>query len=1330
MSCVLVLILIVAGVGSNPARGGSNDNNVQWIELYHHAPGYSPTGEFVPGEAFTFRDVHANGQVYDDTNVGITILVDQDDLTSANVRYWVGSEGWAAMNWQKNWTGIFHGQASNAYGVWRASMPSFNTGTTVYYRIQLNDGSDTDWLFASGNDSQNPLGQWVADNATGGDWSYTILDDDTTGPAFSDAEWNVTQANRACVRIFDDQTASSDNDSGVYDDATGSGGQGVYLRWDTTRATVDGGGGSEVQLSLNSGERYCTDSDINPGSTFYFRIYAYNNDADNGQSSDRSQGVSATFASAPTSGASPDGNVWWNEAYHNTRASYYRTPFGAVPTGAAIDIRLRAAVNDLSNATLVVYNAEGGTIWNVQNTPASTDSNYAYYRFTIPAQATTRMLYYKFRLQDGSDCDWYVDDYAHNSYDHEDRYENGTGMMVPGLAGNPCSDTAAGYGDNSFNIMVYDASAYTNHLDAWAQNAIIYQIMPDRFRSGDAANHDDWPYDVYGVANIYHNQWNEPVCDPRSTDGGDGAAECQQNAWSADFFGGDLQGVMDQLDYLQSIGITALYLNPIFAAPSNHGYDTSDYLHINPRYGNNALFATLNTQAEARGIKIILDGVFNHTGSDSVYFDRYNHWNASGAAASGNDGSGGCENQASPYNGLYTFNAGSGPCTGRTDGNQQYNSWWGYDTLPLLNENAAVQNLVFDWGNDNIPANHVIQYWNSQGADGWRFDVADEVSHTFWQNFRTRVKNDDNLNGPLYSEVWYEASPWLYGDQLDATMNYRFRKTVLGFLIDSTWTDNDSNGDQTMVALSASEFDYALNSIREDYPTPAWYAMMNLVDSHDTNRALFVLRERSADLTASLAKMKLLAALQFTLPGAPTIYYGDEVGLGARDYAGYGTWGAGLDVSGTIQDDPYNRASYPWNEEAGVITGTLPVGLPNAALRDAYRTLGLARNNYDVLRTGDLVTLHIHDANRTYAYARTDANGAPDCAITLINRNTSQQVITLANVLPAACQDDTYYDVLHGGTAYIASGDDLATVTLAALDAALLVPQFGTPATLPPVDVTVTTSAVRIPAGGQVVVSATVRTLGGQTAPAGLAVNFVALSGSGRVITATATTNAQGIATSIYTTTRGIYDASVLQASLTSSDGKVRKGQAAVYSGYRQIVSSNLVVATGIGPQRVDLAPVYLLKRGLGEPVVALAVFAGNPVSNNPSSDIRSNFVDIHLSSATDVDALHIAIDCSSDCATGASLWWWDDSTTVWRAISGATFSASQASFVVTSASTPNLSQLNGTPFVVAGQQPTALGVQRLDGRSSPANGLALLLASLLLAAGGAGLLWWRQRRA
>lgn len=1033
--------------------------------------------------------------------------------------------------------------------------------------------------------------------------------------------------------------------------------------------------------------------------------------------------ISYDSARAGGRGAAEDGDVWWNEVLHDTRNGYYRAPFGAVPIGQPVTIRLRTAAGDLSDAALVVYNMNladdndgtpDGIFWQVQGTPVSSDGTYDMYQFTIPAASDARTLYYKFRLRDGADCDWYVDDSAHNSYDHEDRYENGRGMMSEGQSGNVCADSAAIYATNTFDITVYEQSAFTDHLDSWAANAVIYQILPDRFRNGDTSNDNAWPYpDVYGNPIRLHATWNEPVEDARVT-----------NQWSRDFFGGDLQGVMDELDYLQNMGVTAIYLNPIFSSPSNHGYDTTDYLHISPRYGDNALFALLNTEAEARGIKLILDGVFNHTGSDSVYFDRYNHWNADGTPNTAANGSGACENESSPYNAFYGFHAGVGPCNGRTDGNQNYDSWWGYDTLPNLTDyiaDNAVRDFIFDVDNDGdngvgvagYPTASVIQYWYAQGADGWRFDVADELPHDFWQQFRSQVKGSDGLNGPLYSEVWYEATPWLYGDQLDATMNYRYRKAVLGFLIDTTWTDNDNNNDQTMWALSPSEFDYVLGSIREDYPREAWYTMMNLMDSHDTNRALFVLRQQSTDLAAALAKMGMMAALQFTYPGAPTIYYGDETGLGAVDWGGEATWGAGKTVSGIVQDDPYNRNPYPWADESG----GLPAGLPDTNLQNAYRTLALTRNNYDVLRGGDVTTLLTDDANDVYAYARTDSNGVPQCAVAIFNRNTGTQTVMLdMTAVSAACPNGlTLQDVLHGGTDWTISAGRLTVNNLAGLNSAILVPAFDNPNTvdlvpsLPPVHISASAAAVQVAANGSTTISAVVTDIAGQPLPAGVIVNFAVISGLGS-IEETAVTDATGTATATFTAPANSV-MTVVQASIMAPDGTVYSHAVTLFVAYLATVNHVATQETRIGPETVTLpGVVQATKVGRGEPVLTLADLTAVPNANNALSP----YVNLHLTDATHVDALVITVPYTDETGENTHRLYFYLGEGVWQEVSDSVVDtiANTVTFTATAVSTPPLIDLTGTPtpaladltgaFFVVGNaggvlQPTAVSLITLS---------------------------------
>jgi uncharacterized repeat protein (TIGR01451 family) len=920
----------------------------------------------------------------------------------------------------------------------------------------------------------------------------------------------------------------------------------------------------------------------------------------------------------------------------------------------------------------------------------SSDGTYDYWEATIAAAdtASPRQLYYKFILVDGTAEDWYVDDWSHNEYDHEDRYENGSGQMVD-------DGTAGAYANNSFTLTVYAPDMATTVPD-WAKNAVIYQIMPDRFRNGDPSNDTGWPagYDVYGNAPMTHSTWNEAPVNPREAP--------YLNFWSADFFGGDLQGIMDELDYLESLGVTAIYLNPIFMSPSNHGYDTTDYLHINSRYGDNALFEQLADEAEERGIYLILDGVFNHSGSDSRYFDRYHRWDANGNPASGDDGSGACEAAASPFAGFFTLiDDGTGPCYG----GRSYDSWFGYDSLPVLIDtvpNNSLRDYVFDVDNDgnngidSAPA--VIQFWYGLGADGWRFDVANEIPHDFWQQFRTQVKTHDGQMGPLYSEVWYEAQPWLLGNELDATMNYRYRKAVLGFLVDSEWTDNDNNGDQTMYQLSPTQFDYVLGSIREDYPAPSLYAMMNLMGSHDTNRALFVLREESADLNAALDKLKMMAALQFTFPGAPTIYYGDEAGLGARDYGGYALWGAGYGSTGSQQDDPYNRHPYPWNPDTenaynswtgsgsynfDSVTGPVPpTDAYSADLRDHYQVLGQTRSSYPVLREGTVSTVLIHDANQLYGYARHDGT---HCAIALFNRSTTAQMVT-TNVdlpLPAECSG-TFYDVLHGGATYTTSGTQITIPSLPGLDSAVLVQSLNSGGlVLPPAAAVVNALANDLTAGGATNILATFTDVAGNTLPAGVTVNFNIVSGGGSLSSPTATTNASGLATVSYTAGSG---PAIIRANVTAPDGKVISGAVTVYSGFGATTLGRLTVETGIGPHFADGLTagghVAATKIGTGEPVIGLAEYNQNPyLGDNP---VYSSFVDVLLSDDADVEMLAIRLRYTDETnEANHQLFWWDGNGWIETSANLVDTAANEIVFEVTNSTSPSLADLNGTVFVV-----------------------------------------------
>jgi glycosidase/outer membrane protein assembly factor BamB len=644
-------------------------------------------------------------------------------------------------------------------------------------------------------------------------------------------------------------------------------------------------------------------------------------------------------------------DIHWNGLYHDTFDPTYRSPFGPRPMGSTVNLKMRTERLNVNAVVMRVYqlnpDKESSTAFDLNVPFSSNDATYDYWQITTTLPTTPTIWYYKFKLLRGNDgpggglTDWYSDAYAD---DHDNLAQGGTGS--PNHSEPPLS----------FQLSVYDP-AFSS--PAWLKNGTVYQIFPDRFRNGDTSNDPPSnPRTFYGdIPATFHTTWNDQPEDGRET-----------GFYNRDFFGGDLQGITNKLDYLKNLGITAIYLNPIVKAPSNHRYDTDNYQEVDPYLGSMATFQTLAAQADARGIRLILDGVYNHTSSDSLYFDRYHRYASDGA----------CESVSSIFRAWFPFFAqAGGPCAGPGGPNtMNYDGWFGYASLPVMDKsNAQVRDFIFGASNNTLlPPGHtenVTEFWYNRGADGWRFDVADDPSfhHDFWQAFRPKSKGY-NSDGPLIGEIWPDASPWLLGDELDSAMNYRFRKAVLGFARCSAaaqcfdWTDNDNNGSNYIKALKPSELDRSLRSIREDYAPEAHYGMLNLVDSHDTNRVLYVLRFSSeADNVEAKKRLKMVAALQFTYMGAPTIYYGDEIALNAPSQAITGTNGP--------EDDPYNRAPYPWPDTSGF---PHPIyGTPDASMYAYYQQLANIRKNYSALRTGDFRNLLTDDANLTYAFGRSDA---------------------------------------------------------------------------------------------------------------------------------------------------------------------------------------------------------------------------------------------------------------------------------------------------------------------------------------------------------------------
>lgn len=736
------------------------------------------------------------------------------------------------------------------------------------------------------------------------------------------------------------------------------------------------------------------------------------------------------------SGAAVDNNIFWADLGHNSRDALYRTPGGPVEAGTAVTLRLRSACNDLTEARVRIWDDRINAQQILSMSKVASDSQYDWWEATLPASAEPTIYWYRFIAIDGS---------ANAYYEDDDARDNGWGQ------------TYGSSPDNSYQLTIYHPDFQTPDF---VKNGVMYQIFPDRFRNGDVSNDPQPGRFFYGELDgtIYRsdpdggtsNPWNTAVCDPRD------ANDCP-GTYSLNFYGGDLQGVIDQLDYLQDLGVTILYFNPIFESPSNHKYDTTDYGVISRDFGDLDTFQTLVTEANGRGMSIVLDAVFNHTSSDSIYFDRYSRFDAAGNETSAgpgtNDGSGACESHLSPYRDWYYFTdvpAGTGPCAGSdgTPGGATYESWFGFDSLPKLNaHNQEVRDLIFDGGPQSVAL-----YWLAEGADGWRFDVGGDVdpgvtndpANDYWEEFRSTVRA---LNPDAYMviEEWGNTSAWLLGEEMDATMNYQYSSAMLGFWRDTTFTDNDHNDGSSagvLAPLTPSQLDGRLHNWIERYPPEAMYAMMNLLGSHDTNRALFMVDENAANGTSAaplldpnydwsdaLTRLKGVVLLQMTLPGAPTIYYGDEVGLVGPTYYHGGKW----------EDDPYNRQPFPWPDESGTpfYTHMQSGGAGWTDLLPYYQTLTAARNSHESLRTGSFDTLLVDDSARTYAYGRFLADNA-DAAVVLVNRAGAAQTITVdvSGKLPVGA---SFTDVLGGGSYAVSASGEITVPNVPAMNGAVLV---------------------------------------------------------------------------------------------------------------------------------------------------------------------------------------------------------------------------------------------------------------------------------------------------
>lgn len=541
--------------------------------------------------------------------------------------------------------------------------------------------------------------------------------------------------------------------------------------------------------------------------------------------------------------------------YHDSRSLDCRAPFGALKCNEML--RLRLYCEGTPRAVNAVIHASG----RVRIHPMQLLENGCYeLRLVMPATPCLVWYYFSAVGEDG------VTQYLGNADDNLGGVGRQRECVPP-----------------SFQITVY---ARDYDPPAFLRDGIMYQIFPDRFCADQPPR--PWRGDVY-----VHETWDEDplaLFDPLNGD-----------THSSDFFGGTLTGITQKLDYLKSLHISVLYLNPIFKARSNHRYDTGDYMQVDPMLGTEEDLKELCQEAQKRGIRVLLDGVFSHTGDDSIYFNRYNTYVSKGA----------CQGEGSPYYKWFKFEHFP----------DKYKCWWGVDTLPELDkDNENYRDFMLNEGG-------VARHWVNVGTSGWRLDVADELPMSFLRELRTSVRQE-KPDAVLLGEVWEDASNkiaygkqrcYCLGDTLDSVMNYPLRIAALDFV---------------MGRIDAFAFVRQVESLRENYPIGFFYSLMNLMGSHDRARVLNILageewesvdplyrgscrlspEQRKLGVRRLREMWKIFAAM----PGMPSLYYGDEAG-----------------VEGAA--DPFCRHTFPWGNEDGEILSITRQALALRASRPVLR---------------------------------------------------------------------------------------------------------------------------------------------------------------------------------------------------------------------------------------------------------------------------------------------------------------------------------------------------------------------------------------------------------
>lgn len=606
----------------------------------------------------------------------------------------------------------------------------------------------------------------------------------------------------------------------------------------------------------------------------------------------------------------------------DSRNNAFKDPVGAVPQGTALTLRLLVREAEVRSVTLVIRHD---------------DREEPDCRPMTAAGAQT--------VADGEEYGAYETDYT-----LEDRglYWYYFLIETPEETIRVGRD-ARGKGTLDHEAGSWQQTVYAQQYEApsWIYGGVFYHIFIDRFyHAGEYVEME---------GKTTRRDWGgQPQYEPVN-------GEMLNN----DFFGGNLAGIREKLPYLEELGVTCLYLSPVVEAYSNHKYDTADYRKVDPMFGTMEDFETLCREARERGIRVICDGVFAHTGSDSVYFNKKGHYGEGGA----------WNDPDSPYRSWYYFHEDGG-----------YDSWWGIDTLPRVNKDDPGYRDFINGGDG------VARYWLARGASGWRLDVADELPASFLTEL-VRAAKEEYPQALVVGEVWEDASNkiayderknYFRGDRLDSVMNYPLKDAIIRCA---------RYGDAAALAET-------METIWENYPRFVTHALMNHLGTHDSFRVLTALageeldKELPREIQAAthmseeqwqtgIRRLMSASLLQMTLPGVPCIYYGDEAGT-----EGY--------------KDPFNRTCYPWGHE-------------RRELLSWYKKLTAIRRGHRVYEQGDYRTIAADGG--LFAFARSSAD---DEIITAVNTGEETRDLTL---------EDSYTDLLQGrnyrGTIALAPGERL-----------------------------------------------------------------------------------------------------------------------------------------------------------------------------------------------------------------------------------------------------------------------------------------------------------------